>query len=81
MGVATRRKPREKNISRSTINIAFDKELWQKLRIVGYRLSLRNKRRFPTVRVLMMAVQVFLRLRPEEINPIQDREEYDWKNF
>jgi hypothetical protein len=55
------------------INITLDRDLWDNLSEIGHRQSILQKRRFPTIKVLRIAVHVFLKMSPEEVNEILNR--------
>ena len=57
----------------NTINITLDKHLWDNLSKFAHEQSILHERRFPTIHALRIAIKVFLRLKPQEINEVLKR--------
>jgi hypothetical protein len=55
------------------INISLERNLWDDLSKFAWDQSLITGKRFPTIRALRLAVKVFLRASPQEINEILNR--------
>ena len=59
---------------KETVSIDLEKELWAALSKFAHQQSIKKGRRFPTIRALRIAIKVFLKLKPGEINAILTRE-------
>ena len=55
------------------INITIDRDLWDKLSEFAHDQSIKQSKRYPTIRALRLAVKVLLRLEVGEINQILKR--------
>ena len=58
------------------INISIDRDLWDGLSKFAHQQSIKQGKRFPTIKALRVSIKVFLRLRPQEINEILKRTLY-----
>jgi hypothetical protein len=56
------------------VNITLERGLWDGLSEFAHEQSLVKCQRFPTIKALRMAVKVFLRLKPKEINAVLRRD-------
>ena len=56
------------------INISIDRMLWKELTKFAYTQSLKQGKRFPVIKALRLAVKIFLRLEPREINQLLKRD-------
>jgi len=61
---------------KETINVTLPRDLWDGLGRFSYEQSIKGGKRFPTIKALRVAIKVFLRLRPQEINEILKRTLY-----
>lgn len=59
------------------INITVDRDLWDALGKFAHEQSLLQDKRFSTIEALRMAIKVFLRLEPKEVNRILERNTRD----
>ena len=55
------------------INITLDRDLWDSLGKVAHKQSILQNRRVPTIKTLRLAVHVFLKMSPDEVNEILKR--------
>jgi hypothetical protein len=60
-------------VGKDTINVTLDRHLWDGLSEFAHEQSLKGQR-FPTIKALRIAVKVFLRLKPKEINAVLRRD-------
>jgi hypothetical protein len=65
-------------MTKNTVNITVDRELWNSLAQNAHARSLFGKERFPTIKALRWAIRVFLRLDPVEIDEILKREPFHY---
>jgi hypothetical protein len=59
---------------KETINITVDRGLWDSLGGFAHEQSIKQGKRFPTIKALRLAIKVFLRLEPWEINQVLKRD-------
>ena len=55
------------------INISIDRDLWDGLSKFAHQQSIKQGKRFPTIKMLRIAAKVLLRLEPWEINEVLKR--------
>ena len=55
------------------INISIDRDLWDALSRFAHEQSLKQNKRFSTIKMLRVAARVLLRLEPWEINEVLKR--------
>jgi len=60
-----------------TRGIALDQDLWDDLSKFARERSIKQGKRFPTIKALRLAIKVFLRLDFEEINEILERDPHN----
>jgi hypothetical protein len=60
-----------------TINITIERSLWNGLSTLAYRQSILRGKRFCTIDALRLAIKVFLKMAPQEINEVLDRKPED----
>ena len=59
------------------INISLDRELWDGLTRFAHGQSIKKGKRFSTIQALRIAIQIFLKLEPKEINQLLRRDTRD----
>jgi hypothetical protein len=59
-------------VGKDTINVTLDRHLWDGLSEFAHEQSLKGQR-FPTIKALRIAVNVFLKLEVREINRVLKR--------
>ena len=59
-----------------TINLSLERNLWDALSSFAHEQSIKQGKRFSTIKALRLAIKVFLRLSPQEINEILKRTLY-----
>lgn len=59
------------------INISIDRDLWDGLSRFAYEQSIKQGKRFPTIKALRLAIKVLLKLEPWEINQVLKRDTRD----
>ena len=62
------KKESRKDKMQEMINVTLDWELWDGLARFAHSQSITGNKRFATIRAFRLAVKVFLRLKPREIN-------------
>lgn len=60
-------------MSQKTVNITLERELWDALGRFAHDQSIKQGKRVSTIGMLRLAIKVFLRLTPQEINQILRR--------
>ena len=55
------------------INITLDRDLWDNLGGFAHEQSIKQGKRFSTIKALRLAIKIFLRLEPREINQVLKR--------
>jgi hypothetical protein len=61
-------------MGQDAVNISIDRDLWESLSAFAHKQSLVKGKRFPTIKALRIAVNVFLKLTPREINRVLKRD-------
>ena len=62
---------------KKVINISLDRDLWDALSRFAHEQSIKQGKRFPTIKALRVAIKVFLRLELWEINQVLKRDTRD----
>jgi len=60
-------------MSKKQINISIDRDLWDALSRFAHAESIKQGKRFSTIKMLRIAARVLLRLKPCEINEVLKR--------
>ena len=64
---------KEGKVMAKGINITIDRDLWDDLSKFAHDQSIKQNKRYPTIKALRLAVKVLLRLEVKEINQILKR--------
>jgi hypothetical protein len=64
---------------RDKTNLTLDRDLWNKLARFAHKQSLIQGKQFSAAKALRMAIRVFLRLRPDEVNEALARPETKYR--
>lgn len=59
------------------VNITLDRDLWDGLSKFAHQLSIAKNKRYPVIKVLRLAIRVFLKLSVKEINAALKRDTRD----
>jgi len=61
-------------MSKNTVNITLDRDLWDGLGVFAHDQSIKKNKRFSTIEALRLSVRIFLKLEVKEINQILKRD-------